>query len=387
MKPKSSDKRAGLERVDLRAGRARGWRSRPAGQAWPPIGRGGPSATRPAIARLRPAPPRGSMAPLRVALSHKKIASFYLQLAQQLDAGFTLAAALRSSGGAPLAGTEAMARWIEAGGSLDHAMTKAEDWLPKSDRPFLSAAALSGRLPLTLRNLAARHTQISATQAGLALACAYPVVILHLALLIFPVMRMIDWGKGLQWSTTGYLGTLAVTILPLWGAAWWIFVLARRESPVLGRVLDLMPGIRGYRKAQALAEFTFTLSNLLDAGVLIAQAWAVAGAAARSAALRQAGLAMHDTIMQGEPPGLHLADHACFPTDYVAFYRAGELSGQLDQNLKTLATQSADRAQTILKITAGVYAGGVFLLVAAMVLYFVFSFYSGYFNMFDKFSQ
>ncbi len=321
-----------------------------------------------------------------MSLSHKKLASFYLQLAQLLDAGLPLAAALRGSTSGPRSGTEAFARWIEAGGSIDQGLHAASSWLPKSDRPFLAAAAQSGRLPQTLRNLAERHTEYNSTQLRLVLSCAYPLGVLHLGLLVFPIIGMIDWQKGLQWSTSRYLLTLAGTVLPLWGIAWYLYRLHRRQSPILDRFLGMLPLLRTYRRSQALADFAYALGHLLEAGILIAQAWAIAGKIARWPALRKAGRQVHEIILRGEAPGLHLHEFPCFPIDFVALYRSGELSGQLDQNLKLLATQNQEQARHHLKLATGIYATALFLLIAGMVVYNVVRFYAGYFNMLNAVS-
>jgi type II secretory pathway component PulF len=320
-----------------------------------------------------------------MALGHKKLSSWYLQLAQNLEAGLPLAQALRGTAGPPAASLEAMARWIEGGGSIEQALLIAKDWLPKGERPFLVASAASARLPQTLRRLAASHDALRAAQLRVLMACAYPVGVLHLAILIFPIFQMIDWEKGLQWNPVTYQLILAATVVPLWGTALVLLILARRESPWLGRMANFVPFLRGWRKAQALSDFTNALSNLLDAGVMIGQAWAVAGQVSRSPELRAAGRGVHELIMRGEAPGLHLHKFACFPVDYVAFYRAGEINGQLDHNLHRIAEQQQERARHCLKLAAAFYSTIIFLSVAGTVAYVVVSFYAGYFNSLTKF--
>src|SRR4051812_2385651 len=98
-------------------------------------------------------------------LGHRKLSAWYYAFAQQLEAGLPFAEAVRSSRGAGLAtaALDAMAREIEAGRSIENAFAVAERWLPLSDRLVLSASAEAGRLPSTLRALAARHAQLAAT--------------------------------------------------------------------------------------------------------------------------------------------------------------------------------------------------------------------------------
>ncbi|MEI6860996.1 MAG: type II secretion system F family protein [Verrucomicrobiota bacterium] len=308
-------------------------------------------------------------------LGHKQLSSWYLQLAQNLDAGLPLAQALRGTGGPPAASIEAMAHWIEGGGSVEQALLRTKGWLPEAERPLLTAAAMTGRLPQTLRRLSDRHVQLHAIKLRVALSCAYPLFLLHLAVLEFPLLRMMGNGHGLQWSASAYFTTLAALLVPLLGGELWVFLLIRSESPIVDRLASRVPGLRGYFQARSLSDFTFALGHLLDAGVIIAQAWLLAGQTSHSPVLRRAGEAVHDLATAGEAPGLHLHHFSIFSKDYIALYRAGEISGQLDHNLRLLAGQSQEQAVLCLKVAAKIYATLLFLFVAGIVACIVISFY------------
>ena len=316
-------------------------------------------------------------------LSHKKLSAWYHLVAQQLDAGLPFPAALRASigGGAPAAELVRMAETTEQGGSIDDALRQAGAWLPPADRLFLSAGAETGRLPRVLRNLSARHAQFSAVKTRLLLACAYPLAIVHLGFLLFPLLRMIDWEKGFLWDLSVYARSLACTILPLWIACATIWLLARRQSPILFRVMKLLPAFRRYVVAQSLADFAFALGNFLDAGLRIDRAWETAGAIARSPALRTAAQTVDAAIARGEQPGAHLARLRCFPPDFVALYQTGESTGQLEHNLLLLAGQNQALANTALKVASLLYPALLFIAAVLFVAYHVVSFYSGYIKM------
>jgi type II secretory pathway component PulF len=316
-------------------------------------------------------------------LGHRKLAAWYQQLAQQLEAGLPLTAALRISQGtgAPASALERMAATIEAGGSVADALRSAGSWLPYADILALTAAVEAGRMPRTLHTLSQRHAQIGAARLRMVLACVYPLGILHFALLLLPVVRMIDWEKGFHWSASAYVRGVAVSILPLWGAGLVIWFLARRGSPILANVTSLLPVLRGYTRAQELADFSFSLGNFLEAGVPIAQAWAAAGLITRSPKLKTAAERVNATIARGEAPGPKLDASTCFPADFVALYRTGESTGQLDVNLLQLAAQKQDAANRALSLATVVYPMLMFLCVAAGVVYFVITIYSGYLKM------
>jgi general secretion pathway protein F/type IV pilus assembly protein PilC len=213
------------------------------------------------------------------------------------------------------------------------------------------------------------------------LACLYPLGVLHLGLLLLPIVRMIDWEKGFQWSATGYVGGAAAGILPLWALGITIWVLARRGSPWLARVIRFLPALRDYVRMQALADFSFALGNFLEAGVPIQQAWGTVRLITPARDLKEASAAMESFIARGEAPGPKLDAWSCFPPDFVALYRTGEATGQLDTNLLRLAAQKQDAANRALALATVIYPVLMFLVIAAMVAYFVITIYGGYLKM------
>jgi type II secretory pathway component PulF len=323
-----------------------------------------------------------------MALSHKKLSAWYHLFAQQLEAGLSFADAVRASAGsgAPAADLLRMTDTVEHGGSIDDALRVAGSWLPDSDRLFLSAGASTGRLPRVLRNLSTRHAQFSAVKTRLALACLYPVAVLHLGLFLFPLLRMIDWEKGFLWDAAAYARALAFTLLPLWLAGAALLFLARQQSPRLARLARLLPAFRGYVTAQSLADFAFALGNFLEAGLRIDHAWQAAGMITRSPELRTAAGVIDAAIARGEQPGPHLANFRCFPADFIALYRTGENTGQLEANLLTLAAQNQERANLSLKLASLLYPALLFIVVVIVIAWHVVSFYSGYFKMLERLS-
>jgi type II secretory pathway component PulF len=316
-------------------------------------------------------------------LAHRKLAAWYEQLAQHLNAGIPLAAALRASQGtgAPAKSLNAMAQTIEAGGSTADALRCAGSWLPYADLLALTASAEAGRMPRTLQSLAARHAQIGTAKLRILLACIYPLGVLHLGLLLLPIVRMIDWEKGFQWSATAYARGAAAGILPLWAIGITIWILMRRGSPLIAGITRFLPALRDYIRSQALADFSFALGNFLEAGVPIQQAWATVRLITPARDLKAAAAAMETTIAQGHAPGAKLDAWRCFPPDFVALYRTGEATGQLDVNLLRIAAQKQDAANRALALATVIYPLFMFLVIAAMVAYFVISIYGGYLKM------
>ncbi|MCX6939069.1 MAG: type II secretion system F family protein [Verrucomicrobia bacterium] len=319
-----------------------------------------------------------------MSLAPQKLSLFYRQLARQLTAGLTLAQALRAPSAAPAADCHRVAALAETGQSVRTLIAAAGPWLPEHDRPFLTAAAESGRLPLVLNNLADRYAQIHATRIRVALACAYPLLVFHFGALIFPFLRLIDFEHGFNWSLPAYLGGLLVLLLPVWGGGAVFYLLLRKRHPLALGLLDRLPAISGYRENQALADFAFALGNLLEAGAPIGSSWLNAGRIARSTRLENAAAHIHAAIENGLAPGPRLAATAAFPAEFVARYMTGETTGSLDASLLALAADYQSRANQRLVVASMLYPGILFGAVALLVVYFVISFYAGYFGTLNR---
>jgi general secretion pathway protein F/type IV pilus assembly protein PilC len=313
-----------------------------------------------------------------VPLASARLSVFYRQLSQQLGAGLTLVQALRAPSPAPADDTARMAARAAGGESVAAVVAGAGAWLPQADRPVLVAAAQAGRLPLVLSHLAERHAELAATRRRVIMACLYPVGVFHFGALLFPFLRLIDFERGLQWSLSAYLGGLLAILVPVWGGAVLLWYLVRRENAFALAFLNLLPAIGGYRKNQALADFSFALGNLLEAGAPISRAWRDAGEICGSPRLRAAAEVIHDRIQLGEAPGPLLAATKAFPHEFMVRYQTGESTGSLEQALLALAADHQTTANQRLVAASVLYPGMLFGLVAIMVGYVVITFFLSY---------
>lgn len=317
-----------------------------------------------------------------MSLSHKKLASWYLQLAQSLESGLPLAAALDTCEGAPATGRRLMANQIEAGASVDEMLKQAPGWLPKKDRYFWSAAARSGRLPQTLRTLSDRHERLGAAKMKLIFGALYPVGMLTLAGFLMPIMWQIDFEKGLSKISdifnAGYYMDVAMIEGPLWGGIILLLILAKLDSPLLPMLAKALPGFRGHAIRQALADFSYALAAFLEAGTPIGKAWAGAGLVANRPEFRRAGNEMRKLIDDGATPSEHLKKYRCFPADFRALYTTGERTGQLDKNLVALGRQYQEGANRAMTFASIFYPAIMFGAVAILLVINIISFYAGY---------
>ena len=314
-----------------------------------------------------------------MAVSHKKLAGWYLQLAQSLESGMHLPGALGLAAGPPPKDIERMAESLQAGMSIDAWLMEAPEWLPKADRYLISAAASSGRMPESLRKLSEKHTLAAENAAKAILASLYPLAVLHLGIFLLPVFSLVEFSAegSAQLHFDRYAGDVLVILLPVWVCLGGLIYLSRKRSPILRAVTRRIPGLRGYFKIQALADFTFALGSLLRAGAPMDESWYGAGLVSGEPSLAEASLALTEKIKAGEAPGPYLNEHPCFPSEFNALYQTGEQTGQLDANLATLSQQFQERANRRLAMVSFLYPKLLFLIIAIFAGYKILVFYSG----------
>jgi general secretion pathway protein F/type IV pilus assembly protein PilC len=318
-------------------------------------------------------------------ISQKQLANWYAQLGQHLEAGILLADALRMCEGPSARGREAMADRIQKGDTIEAVLRDAPKWLPKADCYFLIAAAETGNLPRTLQNLSDRHDRTGATQLKVILGLLYPLGVFHLAALILPVVRMIDYEVGFQWDATKYVAQALTLLVPVWIGLALIYYLARSDHPLLPRLLRCLPLLKKYSEMQAMADLSYSIGTFIAAGVPAPSAWRLSIKIVNDPRFNTALKKLEPTFAQGKEPGEALRQFKCFPPEFRAFYKTGAESGKLDSNLIHAGRQFQEKANTAMTVAALVYPSLLFAVVAGVIIMTIFQVYGNYLKIFDQF--
>ena len=318
-------------------------------------------------------------------ISHKKLANWYAQLGQHLEAGVLLSDALRMCEGPPAKGREKMATRIQNGDTVEDVLRDAPKWLPRADRYFLAAAMETGNLPKTLHNLSDRHDRIGATQMKVILGLLYPLGVFHIAALLLPIVRMIDYKVGFQWDATVYIVQALSLIVPVWGAIGFIYYLAHSDHPLLPKLLRCLPLLKKYSEMQALADLSYSLGTFIAAGVPAPSAWRLSAKIVNDERFHQVLKKLEPVFAQGNEPADALKPFKCFPPEFRAFYKSGAESGKLDSNLIHAGRNFQEKANTSMTVAALVYPSLIFALVAGFIVVTIFQVYGNYLNIFDQF--
>lgn len=324
-----------------------------------------------------------------MAVSHKKLATWYLQMAHSLEAGINLAEAIRMAGGPPLRDTVKMADNISSGILIDEMLNCAPGWLPQSDRYLLSSAGSSGRLPETLHRLNHKHLQASENISKAIIASIYPLAVLHLGIFSFPILSLLEFNpdSGSSFHLDRYFASLGPLILPFWIIIVAFIVLFKKRNPITTGIMRIVPGLRGYLKAQAIADFSFALESFINAGAQMDDAWYGSGLVSGDPALTKFSLIVTQGIKNGRPPGSILETSKVFPYDFISLYQNGEKTGQLDTVLASLNRQYQDKANRRLAMVSFWYPKLLFLLLAIFIAIQVIGYYAKYFEFISNFME
>lgn len=312
----------------------------------------------------------------------------FTQLAQVTASGLGLMAALEllqrnpplPSLRAPLARLLAQLREGETFGvSLD----RAGSWLSSFDIALLKAGEKSGRLPDVFRVLSGYYAQRARLSRQVMVFLAYPLLIFHVAVLVFPIQQLTD--VVLKGALGAFVFQKACVLLPIYalvvfGAYAMQGTHAEPWRAVVERWAAMVPMLGRARRNLAIARLSLALDALLGAGVNIIEAWEMAAAASGSPALRRVVARSKPGLLEGRTPSEMVNDSPEFPRTFASIYHTGEISGTLDASLQRghalFEEEGSRQMRAFIFGLAGALVGLVMLLAAWNVI----RFYVGYFQ-------
>jgi len=313
-------------------------------------------------------------------------ADFYHQLGQLLGAGLGLMQALEQIRRNPPARSyrEPVGRvheQIAAGCTFSEALQACGRWLPAFDIALLQAGEHSGRLDACFRLLANYYTDRARLARQMIGDLAYPVFLLHFAVLILPFAQFFTTGNWARYMCQ----TLGV-LVPLYGVVGlMVFAAQGRHGEVwrkwLESLLHPIPVLGQARRFLALARLAAALEGLLSAGVTILEAWELAATASGSPALRRTVLAWRPRVNAGQTPAEAVNASGSFPEIFASQYATGEISGRLDETLRRLHAYYQEEGSRKLHAVARWIPRAIYLCIVLVIAYRIVQFYTNYFGM------
>jgi type II secretory pathway component PulF len=276
---------------------------------------------------------------------------------------------------------------LQSGNTFGDSLDRTGRWLSSFDIALLQAGEKSGRLPDCFRLLASYYAQRSQLARQVIGFSIYPLVVFHVAVIIFPVSKLTD--LILKGAVIAFGVQKLCVLVPVYGI---VLLLAyalqstHGESwrAALERLLAMVPVLGKARRSLAMARLSIALEALLNAGVGMIESWQMAAAASGSPALRRVVEASQIELASGTTPSEMVSKHREFPRTFASLYHSGEISGTLDDALKRSHALYEEEGSRKMKQfvfgLAGALVGCVMLLAAWQII----SFYLGYLQQIDN---
>ncbi len=316
----------------------------------------------------------------------RAMAIFYRNLATLVGSGVAVIEAMgiiSSKGGGPGYVKHIAMKikeYLMQGDSLGAAFGKFPDFFPQWHVSIIKYSEAAGRLAENLGYLASYLERDYATLQRIAVGLAYPVVLLHAAFFLLPIINMATCaGKG------GYISGLLSLVLPVYGIAFLLYFLIRMlNSAVLkeyfDRIILFIPVFGNIARQFALTRFIRALQCLCSSGVAIISAWKMAAEACGNSAVKEMVFRGVPVLEGGQEISKAFMQADILGADMIGMVSSAERSGSISGMLNTVATYCEKRNETTIGILLGVIPVFFYLAVAGFIAFRIITFYLGYFN-------
>lgn len=313
------------------------------------------------------------------------------ELAVLLKAGLPLdrALALAIDNIEELAATRALHELLQSvreGAPLSRAMVDHPSLFSPADSAMAEAGEASGRLGDALERLAVMLKQAANLRRTITSALVYPAALLVIAVGVIALMllyvvpqfeTMLAAAQGeLPWATRAIMGLSralrewwAILLLLVAGAV--LAVMRLRSSPSVSRTIDRvvlgLPLIGELVRRIETARFAHTLGALVEGGVPLPQAMALARRTVANSVMGEALDGVVAGLREGGGLAGPLAQTGVLPRMAVAFLRTGEEASQLALMLARLAEVLDQDVQTRLERLVAILTPAITVILGATV--------------------
>jgi type II secretory pathway component PulF len=308
-------------------------------------------------------------------------AELYHTLGAMLAAGLTAPKALEHLQHNPPARSlrVPIALWqkhLSQGLSMGTAAAQMGGWMPAFDAALVEAGDRSGRLDQCFKLLGGYYKERAQMAQQMISDLLYPVGLFHFAIFIFAFLDFLKPGHGPVRFVLMVLGTL----LPIYALALFLLVAGQgrrgeKWRSGIEKVTRAIPVLGAARRCLALARLAAALEALLNAGVVITNAWDMAVAASGSPALGRAVSAWKEPLESGSTPSELVSRSPEFPELFASLYHSGEISGQLDETLGRLHTHYQEEGSRKMRAISTWLPRLVYYMVMLLVAWHIISFY------------
>lgn len=322
--------------------------------------------------------------------THKQI--FYTEMAKLLEAGFDIRKASAVLMDMQLPASQAailrnLNHGLEAGQSITAAFSKDSKAISELERNIIGAGERGGKLAPAFQHLADYFGMLASTRREAVKALIYPIIVLHMGILIGVVPTALMQGT----QTTGeILGSLAITLLIVYAVAVVIVLVIRAvlklapENAGIDRLVNRIPWVGTARRNLAMARFCKVYHSCVLAGISMSETVQLASDASHSGVIRLAGVRLVKGAKSGNPLGPQFMADSAFPKTFSRSYSTGEEAGTLDKDLFVWSKLFQDDAESSAKTVAVMLPKVMYFLILGFVAWKIVGFYGNYYSTLEQ---
>lgn len=322
--------------------------------------------------------------------AHKHL--FYSEMAKLLEAGFDIrkaAAVLLDTQLPPqqAALLAALNQGLEAGESIVEAFGTA---LTDIECSIIGAGERSGKLATAFQHLADYFGMLATARREGVKGMIYPVIVLHLGVLIGIVPTALMKG---DMSAAEILGNLLLTLFVTYLAVFLIGIGIQgwlKKAPKnadIDRLLNRIPWIGKARRNLAMARFCKVYHSCVLAGISMNETAQLAAEASQSGVIREAGLKLVKVAKAGNALGPQFMADDAFPKAFARSYSTGEEAGTLDKDLARWSKLYQDEAESSAKVVSVMVPKLLYFIILAFAGWKILGFYGDYYSVLEQISE
>jgi type IV pilus assembly protein PilC len=287
---------------------------------------------------------------------------------------------------------------VSRGSSVSEALDETGGYFPEMFRELVRVGEESGQLPEVFRQLADNYEHQLQMRRNFLSAISWPMFELMFALgvvgLVIYLMGAIPQlrksgidliGFGLRGGSgllvyVAVIGFIAAGVFLVYRAtvrgALWVAPIQRflMQLPKLGTALETF----------SLARLTWAMHVTLNTGMDTRRALALSLASTRNVLYTQHTDRVLRSIRSGQDIHSTLSETGAFPYAFLNAVEVGEESGTLAETMANMSNLYQEEARMAMRVIAAVMGFVVFLVVAVIIIFFIFRIASAYIGILNE---
>ena len=312
-------------------------------------------------------------------LGLKTLATFGNQLGTMLEAGLPIRRGLsvlaRGGGTKHKRMYARIADRVDGGDQLSEAMEKEGRAFPILCLRLVQAGEIAGGLDRVLKRLGDYYAFIRSLWGKLIAGLVWPLfeywaLVFVLALVAY-ISQMAGIDLGLGFTPTGAI-VMGVVVFATPIALYFAGTRMLGGNHFVHELVLRIPVVGNLVRTAAIARFSWTMEMMTSSGVRMLHAIQWSLEATTNGAFIARGPRIIKQVSDGEPLGEAFRRSGLFPSDYIEMIHVAQESGSVPDMFARLARMYFEKMETAMKVLSRVAGIIVWILVACIIIYFIF---------------